>query len=59
MTKKTIPGPAWIPGFLEALGRYGQARKAIAASGVSQCAVYAQRRTNRAFAEAWRVEQRA
>lgn len=56
MTSQSIPGPEWIPGFLEALGKLGQAKKAIAACGVSQGAVYTQRRTNRAFLEAWQAK---
>lgn len=48
-----IPGPKWIPTFLAALAETGQATRAIKISGMSVTAVYAQRRTNLRFAEAW------
>jgi len=48
-----ISGPAWIPRFLEALNENKQIRPAAKAAGISPGSAYAQRKTNRRFAEAW------
>ena len=52
MTKQ-IPGPQWIPTFLIALKTTGKPGLAIEACGKSTTTVYAQRKTNLRFAEAW------
>ena len=53
MTQIAIPGPDWIPAFLEKLAETSKVGEAIGASGVSDSAVYSQRRRNELFAHAW------
>ncbi len=53
MTQSAIPGPAWIPLFLETLADTRKVGAAIERSGRTSNAIYAQRRRNKAFADAW------
>lgn len=55
MTDNAIPGPAWIPVFLETLARTRKVMTAIEAAGVSPGSIYAQRRRNQLFNEAWKA----
>lgn len=50
-----ISGPKWIPRFLATLAATKRVGKAIEAAGVTSNAIYAQRRRNRLFADAWRA----
>ncbi len=55
MTDAIIPGPKWIPTFLETLAETREINRAVAASGVSRRAVYTQRQRNQRFSEAWKA----
>jgi len=50
-----IPGPKWIPAFLETLAETRTIASAVAASGVSKRAVYTQKDRNHIFAQAWKT----
>ena len=53
MTETAIPGPAWIPAFLETLTRTKAVGLAARATGVTSGSIYAQRKRNSLFADAW------
>ena len=55
MAEITIPGPAWIPGFLTALAASRSVDRAIEAAPVSRKAIYDQRRRNQRFDDAWKA----
>lgn len=55
MSGEAIPGPAWIPAFLAELHKSRRVAKATEAAGVVAGTVYAQKRRNQQFAEAWRA----
>jgi hypothetical protein len=48
-----IPGPAWIPAFLEALTATGVVKRAMQAAGAGEGSVYQLRKRNMRFADAW------
>ena len=53
MTVNAIPGPAWIPVFLETLQQTHKVGAATQAADISPGSIYAQRRRNQLFAAAW------
>lgn len=55
MSEVAIPGPKWIPAFLETLAETRTIKTAVAASGVSKRAVYTQKDRNQIFAQAWKT----
>lgn len=55
MSEIAIPGPKWIPAFLETLAETRVIKRAVEASGVSKRAVYTQKDRNRIFANAWKT----
>ncbi|MFB0612958.1 hypothetical protein [Aurantiacibacter poecillastricola] len=55
MTDIAIPGPKWIPAFLEKLAETRCVAEAVAVSGITRNGVLRQRRANRQFAESWDI----
>jgi len=53
MAGMVIPGPAWISAFLAELMQSRLVGRAIMAAGVSPGSIYAQKRRNQLFADAW------
>lgn len=55
MTDTIIPGPAWIPQFLETLATTQSIDEAVDATSVSRRSIFLQRQRNQRFADAWKT----